>query len=205
MQSNQESFNIIITGSWNPAIFSVEWVEKKLCDSKESKVSLALPFNNPTLPPRIEFEGMIIYPQTSLLKICPVNADIQGLIDSAKIAHKILSILNHTPINGMGVNLEFTAEKENETHIQSIVHSDTAKLEASYNILGSEITRKLELTDKKILNFKVISEEKHITFSFNFHHEFESQDQFLKILSADNIREYDVQANKLIEDVYKNG
>lgn len=202
MNPTQESFNVVIAGSWNPAIFSSDWVAEYLCNSSESTVGIALPLNNPHLPARIEFEDTLLFPQVSLIKLCPTDPSLEGLISTAKVAEKLIDLLPHTPLTGLGINLGFNDEQTIDITKDKIFHSDSKNLETQYVVLGTQITRSLALEDDSQLNLKLSYSDSAFGFEFNFHHNFVSRDRFKEVLEDKSIENYYNKSVELMKDSY---
>lgn len=202
MNFNPETTNIIVTGAWNPSIFNVNWVQKHLCNSDDCSVSMAMPMGNPNLPPRIEFENTHLFPQSNLIKLNPIETNIKNLCDTAVTVNKIVSMLNHTPLDGLGVNFGFSFDQDLGTTKSMISLSDTDNLEAKYSIKSSQIIRALELEENKVLNFKISFSDSTFSFDFNFHHDFREHSQFLDVLNPEHVEKYYGIANSIMKDIY---
>ena len=59
MKPKAGTFNIVLLGAWNPAIFSESWVTENLAESADSAVTVAYPIDDPNAPRKIDFEGII--------------------------------------------------------------------------------------------------------------------------------------------------
>ena len=202
MQPIPESFSIVIPGGWNPRIFSHEWIAKNLClkeDSAEIQTSLPVGPMSLSSPIRIEFDGLFLYPSSDHIKITPKDATLEGIKNAYSLCDKILTLLPHTPIVGLGVNFAFNIEAPEET----VTVSDSNELETVYNVIGTEVSRSLQYNENVLLNFKISLNKNNSILNFNFHHDIQSIESLSSTLNGNQIDEYYTAALNLIGTIYE--
>lgn len=117
---------ILLKGSWNPRIFTPPWVQTFLFESDQK---LNVMFNILSAELGFEYKGISLFPKHSQIKISCDNYETASVIYAKEIADKILTTLQHTPVNSADIELTFELSYEN---------SERKVLEQFQNIKVSE-------------------------------------------------------------------
>ena len=191
MQPNRESFSIVMLGSWNPSIFSTEWVLKHLADEDESEVELAYPLDDPTAPRKITFEGISMFPGRKRLMLNPVEPTVEGMEKCAKVAFKIISLLSHTPIGNMGVNFSFTESENTNDLDDSFFTPNLTNILGEYVINQASYSRSLSKEgDDFVLSYSVTQSEESYTLSYNFNYSQSDVGFYKECLESDIVKKH---------------
>ncbi|MCX7178655.1 MAG: hypothetical protein NTX56_07750 [Proteobacteria bacterium] len=107
----EDQWTLVIAGAWNPAILSPNWVAKevlKLAVDSNFQVGMQVAINDPSQPIGFEFEGIAYAPALNVLMFhLKPELDREKMVGAAA---KILELLPHTPITGIGFNSGFEIE-----------------------------------------------------------------------------------------------
>ena len=202
MQPITESFSIVILGGWNPQIFSNEWMSANLDLPKDTEIITSIPMNNPALPHRIELPNAFLYPSHDRIKVTTNGQTIDNMLYISRLCKKILSLLTHTPVNGIGINFGFITEQTDDLLADKIDISDSTELESQYNVLNTEISRALKYNSKVRLNFKTVFSTTSSVITINFHQDTKDIKEYPEILSENNISGYYQATKTIMENTY---
>ena len=179
----ENGFNIFIVGRWNPSIFSPQWIRANLVSGND-EVMIAIPFGNPLAPPRMSFAGIQLFTANDFLELKPDSLDSDNIKSCADVASKILSLLCHTPITAIGVNVRFEEQAPCSTLDKIFSFSDQALIDQkAYPTTSSTVARSFSLGQQDSLNLSITQNSTNYVVEFNFHTE--SQDKGVVISKAD--------------------
>jgi hypothetical protein len=200
--SSNETFNIVTIGSWNPAIFSPEWAKNNLAIDKEKDVILAIPMQM-SLPPRLSVDEVNIYPSTMSLMIDCIEYGKQSRDACSQKVERISSLLEHTPVSGVGVNFRFAFDiSEASTLIELFSFNDASKINSNIYRLSSSSVRRSFLLDDSMLNLSIESNVDKFICEFNFHSDIRQLSEVIVKTSIDRIESYHSQAVEFMNTVY---
>ncbi len=172
MYPKKDSFSIVILGSWNPSIFSQEWILKHLCQPGTTNFTISFPLDDPTAPRKIDFDDISIFPGRKQLLLQPQTTNIDGMKKCSIVATKILQLLMHTPVTHCGINFSFEEKNQLEKIFGVLGFVDRTAIDAQkYKLEGSSASRKFRLTDGNVLNLMLSDNEGVGQIGFNFHYE----------------------------------
>jgi len=114
MQAVPEKSTLVLAGAFNPAILTPPWIARNILDRPEGEqfpVQMLAQIAGFTQLPRFSFDGLSFSPSFQ-----NVTFFLQGLDDSAcervcDVASRILRLLPHTPVIGVGFNFGFTTQQ----------------------------------------------------------------------------------------------
>jgi len=196
----QDSWTIVILGSWNPSIFSPDWVAERLSETPDCKVETAFNLADPTAPRKITFDGITLYPGRKQLVINPLKPDVSEMVKCANVAIKIFSVLPHTPVGNVGINFSFFAV---EKPLDILAASD--EMSDSFSSIESSISRSLKTNDSDdyLLKHKLEQIEKGLKLSFNFHYELSDLNLYTEIFGKEIILKHYNEAVEFAEKYYE--
>lgn len=202
--SSNDTFNIVVVGSWNPAIFSPEWAKNYLADDKNKEVVLAIPMQMAS-PSRLTVDEEVnFYPSTQALMIDCVVYKLD-LLEVCSLKLKLIaSLLQHTPVTAVGINFRFAFEV---TEIPALLNlfsfDDAVKLNADkYKLMSSSLKRTFELSDSTMLNLSIESKSDIFLCEFNFHSDIKQLSEIVDKTSSDRMKTCHAQAVEFMRDVY---
>lgn len=203
MKPIAESYSIVVAGQWNPNVFKPDWVKQHLADDGNSSVEVAFPIGDPSLPPRIKLDDVLIFPSQSRLDIKAEKPTKGSLRSTVAAATKCLDLLTHTPISALGINMGFESLAEDaESIIKLFSFDDDARIDRnSYKFQGAEIKRKYRLNDC-VLNLQIAYNSTHIKIDFNYHFDCKNAAEALEHIQkcpVDNL--YD-RTEKFLKETY---
>lgn len=199
-----DAFNLIVLGSWNPAVFSPEWAKENLADDKAKEVVLAIAVPAGIIPNRLTVDDINLYVSPSSLAIDCINYEAGSFEVCTKKLTLISELLKHTPVSAVGINFRFIGSITENTELMNLFSlSDAAKINSSEFLLSDTvIKRAFKLEDSTTLNLTIVSDSGEIRFEFNYHSEIKNLVELKTKASVEKIDAYHKQSIKFLSDVY---
>ena len=205
----EEQHTLVIAGAWNPAILSPNWVAKEILGlpfDNGFQVGMQFPINDPSQPIGFQFHDIAYQPALNVLIFFfkpEIDGQIQKTIDAAA---KILELLPHTPISGVGFNSAYSV---------SDAHEDLLKMFSA----GSQIPAYLEdadaqlvqhtwgasvLTHQRLINIGAKLEGGNVAISFNVHIEVESASlAAIRLRTPNLVEDIEKDINTVVKNITK--
>lgn len=201
---NTEAFNIVVLGTWNPAVFSPEWAKENLADDKTKEVVLSIAMPPGIVPNRLTIDDVNIYVSPASLAIDYTSYVANKLDSSFKKLDLISDLLKHTPVSAVGINFRFLGNiGENAELLNLFSLSDAAKINSSdFQLSDVVIRRTFKLADNTILNLTIDNRSSELHIEFNFHSEIKNLAELKAKISAEKAVSYQNQSIKFLSDVY---
>lgn len=201
MRTDAEGFSIVIIGAWNAAIFSPQWVAGHLTESQD--IGLEVLLQNPSLPPRLRFEGIFlkILPDRLVLNSPEVNNDQLTLMQT--VAVKVLTDLPHTPVQAVGVNFRFHESDPTGRLLGAFKLSDQGHLsDAGISVSSTSIKRRVSIAEHVLFLTLESGENDEVIVDFNFHRDVTNAEAAKQHLE-DGIIQFQEQAENVLQTVYE--
>jgi len=160
------SVNIICLGNWNKKIFSPTWVASNLFELKENKIEAF--FNPNELDIGFKLNDVVLFPKDTSLEIKLDNINEGAIELSGKLLNKILSILPHTPVKAIGVNIRYRFNKDKSNDIVKKLNTVQCKIN-DFETNQIKFSKKYE---KFQLNIIADLNPNDYLINFNFHYDF---------------------------------
>lgn len=204
MKTYLDGFGLVAVGGWNKQIFTPDWLKAHVCDNRDSKIEIAVPVNNLSAPIRLSFEGVYFFIDSNRLDIKPQTCDPETLNKCTIYLKRILDLLNHTPVNSLGINCSFISDGDNKEIEEKFIFGDLAHLNADeYKIESTEIKRSFSCKDESTLNFNVLLSGEDAITSFNYHWEIANANQCSEKLTNNLYPEHFDKSVNLLESIYE--
>jgi|CXWL01.1.fsa_nt_gi hypothetical protein len=202
MKPIRGSYNIVIAGAWNPSIFNPLWLHKNLLKEGE-EAGIAFPINDISLPIQISIPNVKIYPSTQRLEVKPDTETPSSLESAISVTKKIASLLQHTPVNGVGFNFAFV-DQEDITSIPSKFYlQDSAAIKADiFKLKQTVIKRSYELDSKQSLNIAILYDKNSVQIEFNYHYDISDMSEVTTVLDEKSASERLSQTIEFLKTVY---
>lgn len=162
---------LVLSGAWNPEIFTPPWMLKHLYGYEEGvevKAVQALVASDNEPPKKITYIDQIGISVTKgrldLFANVFEQADMTRL---ESVAKKVVSTLLHTPMGALGVNFSFTEEDPSGELADKLKSPDG--LEGEFEIKSQSFTAKIGLDESVDLNLTRAVSAESIKFNFNYH------------------------------------
>ncbi|WP_176051072.1 hypothetical protein [Burkholderia sp. BCC1644] len=114
MELQSDKMTLVIAGAWNPAILTPQWIAQHVLGfpaDRDFQVGVELPIQEYGQAPRFSFESLSVMATPATL-LFALNADDRPHVQKTfEVAAKVLELLPHTPVSGVGVNFMFTDTK----------------------------------------------------------------------------------------------
>ena len=174
-----EERTLVIAGAWNPAILSPNWVAKEILRlpvDNNFQVGMQLSVNDPSQPVGFQFEGIAYVPALNMLmfRLLP-GFDVGKSIGAAA---RILELLPHTPVSGVGFNLAYEIENCSEGLLKTFSagsavpnYLDDNQAELVKQGWGATVS-----TKNRLINMTCKHEGGKVRIGFNVHIEVGSAD-----------------------------
>lgn len=203
-QDLNEGFNIVAMGSWNPAIFSPQWVKSHLADDQNKDVVMAFSMPVTSFPPRITVDGVNIYPSAQLLALDCVNYTDETAGACAVKMQKIFDLLPHTPVTALGINYRFTGTLDESVSLTSLfTFSDAGKIDAGkYVASGALVKRSFRLGDRDFLNLTFDTLSDSLRVEFNFHSDVIDAFEARAKSTSERVMQKKTEAEEFLSTVY---
>lgn len=170
-----DKWSIVITGLWNPYIFSPEWIVKNLLETEpevEPQFEVSV---GPGVASRVKIlfpDMMFVVPTRERIQFQPISPSESFLTMLEKVAVKTLEVLPHTPISGYGINFGYKSISNNSITLFNA--SDYSELDKQQlRPTRRQIVRQLRCNAHCVLNLTMTydSEKNEKDIMCNFHHE----------------------------------
>lgn len=173
MRAKSDSFNIVLLGSWNRAIFKPDWLLKNVCSQGTQDVSVAFPTDDPAAPWKIVFEDVMLFPGSRQLTVVSKSLTRNGINKCEEVLSKIVALLIHTPVTNCGINFSFSETVQTRSVFSALEAQDRNVINQGdgYTIANSNLTRRIRCKDDVTLNLALSDAEGVATIGFNFHYE----------------------------------
>ncbi len=167
------SINIVCLGSWNRKIFTPNWVSTTLFNLPKGKE-----FQGVVNPVELEFgflnQELLLLPKDNSLEIKLETINSKTIKYAPELLNKILTLLPHTPIKGIGINIRFDVSKDSEYSLISSLKSSTC----SYNDFSLKQVKFVNSTKDYVINLIADIFDDKYQINFNFH--------YASVMSFDN-------------------
>jgi hypothetical protein len=162
---------LVITGAWNPAVFTPQWVAKNLFDIPEGReVTVNIAQNvdpNGNVSAATYFGDIGMSVGNRRLDLFSNSFEDTGKRALERLCLKIIDLLPHTPIDGFGVNFIFRTTDPWSGLVDKLKTKDD--IESEYEI-DRQIFISVIKREKATLNFRREVAGAEIRLDLNFHH-----------------------------------
>ena len=126
MQIVPEETSLVVAGAWNPAILTPAWVlQHGLGRQEPSQVQVFMPagFGGVFELPRYVLDQFTYVVRPDSLVLTPTQHTPGSLEAVERSVFKMLEVLRHTPVNGVGHNFEFRQQDPAITNLDVFTKS----------------------------------------------------------------------------------
>lgn len=195
MNSDIERTNIVIVGRWNRFVLNPDWISRTLFESDKIQVEFSFDL---LLPPRYVDDSIRLTTLDDRVIVTPLSNSDDCMKVTETIALKLINLLPHTPISGLGYNYGFSYR---DYHINELVcfnDSFDRVLESSH--CRAVVKRNYQFEDYT-LNIEHTQMENGLNIDFNYHHSYAFFKDNLEKLSGKMIS-YKRRTEEIIRGVY---
>lgn len=192
--------SISIIGAWNQRIFNPIWIAQNVAKAKE--VMIAIAPADPSLPIRLQFDGIFLHAGADRILLNPVQLNDPSLERLQSVAIRILELLHHTPIAAVGVNVQFVEKSPTGPLLDAFTLADNNVLsDFGANIVATTIRRTLVLGERKLNLILDQKKDGSVSVEFNYHQDVKSALEASKHI-AHGFLAYRDAATAFMNDVY---
>lgn len=160
---------LVVSGHWNPLIFGMDWVAQNLFDFASGttvEVLQVAMLGKPT--PILFIQGVGIGCTHDRLELYSAAIDEPALTEVERTCAKVLHLLQHTPVFGIGANFAFS-DKEVDAGIADAL-ATAENFEAEFRLTDRTYQSTFDMGDGLALNLaRHIGALDGVTISMNFH------------------------------------
>ncbi|MFW6047261.1 MAG: hypothetical protein ACOCP4_05705 [Candidatus Woesearchaeota archaeon] len=161
------SINIMCLGNWNKKIFTPSWVAANLFELKENKIEAF--FNPNEMEMGYKLEGVTIFPKDTSVELKLDEINDKSIKLSGKLLNRLLTLLPHTPLRAIGVNVRYKFDKKKDIPIVNKINRISCKFD-DFATNQIKFSKELEKTE---LNIIIDFQGNEYIVNFNFHHNIE--------------------------------
>lgn len=200
-QPKTEGWSIVVVGHWNQAIFNPGWIIGRLTEAQEVQLQVAV--DNPGLPIRLAFDGLVLQVQPQRLVVNVERCDGELFERAAAVIRKALTELPHTPITAVGVNFLYVVDEPSGCLVDVFRLADLNGLsDQKLHVSTNTITRKL-VRDQQVVNLGLILDEAgKVSISLNFHRDLATAAEGEKFLSGGAVTGMHEESRQILQRVY---
>jgi len=206
MQLDLRKPTLVITGTWNAAIFQTGWIAHFLFDIPKNTQIRAHSLITGIPPNQLK---EIIYINSTGVSASPSRVEIyanslsaESVNLSEEIVLRLLRVLLHTPVHDLGVNFCFIESDPTPEFVERF--NTTDEIRENYRIVGQELSVKLAVFDGCVLNLKRTTAANHVSLEFNYHFE-AIRNHDLEALVRNTIIRCFEHAKELLASIYNIG
>lgn len=169
MTPQVDSWSVVLSGSWNPAIFRPDWITNRLTKAQDIAVEVA--FGSTIGFTRFRFDGVHLRVTPNRLVLGVEEPTDGSLTRLEEIAIQALQDLPHTPIGGAGINFGFLEQDPSPELVKLFGFIDTDRLaDAGFTVRSSSLKRNLRFDDGRQVNLTLeLKSDGALGIDVNYH------------------------------------
>ena len=186
MQSVAQKTTVVIAGAFNPSIIIPPWIAKNVLDvptGQNFPVQVLAPITGIAQLPRFTFAGLSFSPSFQNLTFYLEDLDDAGCHKVCDAAARILELLPHTPVTGLGFNFGFT---ENQPSVRLLQLMSVSPAVADAVGQGAETVGRswanLLNWDKALITVLAEIRGEEASLDLNFHYAVQSASEAQEVL-----------------------
>lgn len=187
MKTLQENSTMVLAGSWNPAILTPSWIAQTVFGRRPGEqfpVEIDMVVANGAMQ-KMKFLGLscMASPQFLIFFFDSQNAESCSIAVSS--ARKILEVLSHTPVSGVGFNVQFVLSETKPEFLSRFQNVDLDDEVPAAGIVSQGWGMKLNAAEN-LISINSSYEGGNGTIAMNFHHSTATADEARAYLANDN-------------------
>jgi hypothetical protein len=185
MKIDSQNSSLVIAGSWNPAILNdTGWFARTILETAQGhqfNVTVEMAVAEQAVN-KLTFLGLSYIASPTFLVFFIDPADANAAQKAIYAARKILEVLNHTPVSGVGFNFQFTLADLNIKFLEKFpVAPDFETILSDYEIVSRSFENKIKVCDE-LITVKCQSEGGTGAITLNMHTQVQSPMEALGVL-----------------------
>lgn len=195
-------WNVVVRGSWNPAILTPTFIATRLFDVEATPMEVLVVVDAPVPAFQVKHRGLLVAPTNASLLISASESTKEQLHAAAALAQRAITTLPETPLTAAGVNLRYRFESIPDRLLAALNSSLDERLsDTDHRIAARSMMRQLPWR-KGVLNLQIdCDEDASGLLQFNFHRGSANKDHLLKWLGRSD--DMLATAGKLISETLK--
>ncbi|QHS63253.1 hypothetical protein [Chitinophaga agri] len=159
--------NAVLVGNWNYKVFNAKWVETNLFSYKGNQPINGL-VNLDDMEFGYEYDDLVLIVKTAAIELRlkdPNNLD--NIERIAEVSNKIQSLLSHTPIKGIGFNIKYLLDGNDDSDFIKIMKTKGFAL-SDLELSQIRLSKKSEVHSTNITFEYLNGAIKSIAFNFHY-------------------------------------
>lgn len=181
---------IVLAGAFNPAILTPQWLARNAlgyADARQFQVEMHAPVVGIGGMPRFTFDGISYAPNFQAVSFFLAGLDTAGRQRVTETIGKVLELLPHTPMTGLGFNFGFEVEQP-AAEMMDYLRANTAMAEALPN--GAEIVARSWANtfswQGALVTYQCSLQGTNVSVDANFHYGVARAEEAQRILQEQN-------------------
>jgi hypothetical protein len=200
VNADPSGWTIILTGSWNRAIFTPGWVIGRLTQSQQ--VDLEIQIESPELPIRILFDNLVLTVTPSRLQINIGRCEDRLLQSAYRVAKGVLSDLMHTPVSAVSINFRFDCDDPAGKLLDAFHIRDFSALADHGLVVERTVIRRHLIMSNESVNLTLEFQDGKVAIDFNFYTPTSNASEALKGLNETDPIVLKNTATSILKNVY---
>jgi hypothetical protein len=171
MKPKPEKWSVVVAGAWNIRLFTPGWVGKNILHGIDpGQMTIEMPVGPIVVGLRYSSTTLVVLPQDERIVIGVREPSVEQLALAELAAVQVLTLLPHTPVSAIGINVGYAAVEPSEELKTLFTLSDLTAL-ASQRVTAGPITikRQLDLEGDMRLNLSLSLVDGVAHADLNFH------------------------------------
>ncbi len=187
MKIFQENSTMVLAGSWNPAILTPQWIAQTVFGLKAGEsfpVEIDMIVANGAMQ-KMRFLGLSCVASSQFLIFFFDSQNTESCSVAVKSARKILEVLSHTPVTGVGFNMQFLLSETKPEFLNRFQSIDLDDEVPGADVVSKGWSMKLN-TVENLISITSTYEGGSGRIEMNFHHSATTADEARAYLADDN-------------------
>lgn len=117
--SPEDNWTVVLAGEWNVRLFTPQWVGTHLLGEARLEIMAALTPGVPSI--RYNSHDVALYPGDQTFVVAARQQTDSALARAEQVAVRVLELLAHTPVTGVGINFN-QVEREPSEELRRLVN-----------------------------------------------------------------------------------
>lgn len=193
------TWNIIIPGAWNKAIFTPDRIRRDLFGHAQgTPIQLEVEVLNPGVF-RVKNDEVSVCPTDQSIVFDPLEMTLEGMLKAREVAKKTLEYLPQTPLLAAGMNFRYRLDEAPAALLTSLkITLDDKFSDLQMLIVGRSIKRTFN-HGGGYLNIEIATNGAGAEVTYNFHKDSPNSGELIQwLMECENAHEKALQLNDLL-------
>jgi hypothetical protein len=206
MKPNLDKWSIVIAGAWNIRLFTPDWLSQNILKHEGSSgFQIEMGIGTGIRSWRFIAGDFIFSPGEDKFIFSVKSATLENLKECEMYAQRLLELLPHTPIAGIGINLCFTSDEPSAKLTKLFDLSDNKDVSScSLQFDECTIARSFKVPNSnQRMNASISLVNKVVELDFNHHVAANTAQEGIGFLTGTKVIEAFERTSTFLKDVYE--